>query len=308
MTWRLMVVVSALGVIAGTTGTRGQSPKIDTSTQSARTDPSDYPGSLFYASGQTVAPAFEGWLPQPDGTFEMVFGYFNRNWEEKVLVPIGPENNIEPAGPDRGQPTYFLPRRSYFAFHANVPKDFGKKELVWTLTSRGHTEKAYATLKPDYILSPRMIYENGGAGVMTGENENNQPPVAQVDGAKQRSVKVGEPLTLVGLASDDGIPHPRAAVNAMGFGFRSLALGLRVAWFVYRGDGSKVTFDPPQFNVYQDYQGDSPWRPGWMPKPLPPDGKWPVKVTFSAPGEYRLRLLAHDGGASAADDVTVTVH
>ena len=62
---------------------------------------------LVYSSGQTVAPAFEGWEHNPDGTFTMVFGYFNRNLDEHLHVQIGPDNNIEPGGPDRGQPTYF---------------------------------------------------------------------------------------------------------------------------------------------------------------------------------------------------------
>ena len=56
------------------------------------------------------------------------------------------------AGPDLGQPTNFFPRRNRFVFQVRVPKDFGTKEIVWTLTSKGRTEKAYGTLKPDYVL------------------------------------------------------------------------------------------------------------------------------------------------------------
>src|SRR5262245_57487877 len=66
---------------------------------------------LTYTSDQTVAPAFEGWEKNPDGSFNMVFGYFNRNLDEHVYVPIGGDNRIEPGGPDLGQPTYFYPRR-----------------------------------------------------------------------------------------------------------------------------------------------------------------------------------------------------
>ena len=72
---------------------------------------------------------------------------------------------------------------------------------------------------------------------------------------------------------------------------------------------SEVTFDPPQFNIYPDYRigGNSPWTPGWLPPPVPADGKFPVKVTFNAPGTYVIRALAHDGGLEATQDVTVTV-
>ena len=113
---------------------------------------------LFYEklrTGQNIAPAFEGWEENPDGSFNMVFGYFNRNWEEQPHVPIGPNNNIEPGGPDQGQPTHFFPRRNKFVFRVRVPKDFADKELVWTLTVHGKTEKAYGTLKPDYKLDKR---------------------------------------------------------------------------------------------------------------------------------------------------------
>src|SRR4051812_36958835 len=37
-----------------------------------------------HASGQTVAPIFEGWSPNPDGTRNLWFGYMNRNYEEDL--------------------------------------------------------------------------------------------------------------------------------------------------------------------------------------------------------------------------------
>ena len=89
-----------------------------------------------YTHGQSIAPVFEGWEPQADGSFDMVFGFYNRNCVEELHIPIGPENYIEPNGPDRGQPTRFYPRRGKFVFRINVPKDFGDKEIIWTLTSK----------------------------------------------------------------------------------------------------------------------------------------------------------------------------
>ena len=85
--------------------------------------------------------------------------------------------------------------------------------------------------------------------------------------------------------------------------------GLRVAWFVYRGPAKDVTFDPPQFNVFPDYRPatNTPWTPGWLPPPLPPDGKFPVAVTFRTPGAYTIRVMAHDGGLNVTQDVTVNV-
>jgi hypothetical protein len=109
-----------------------------------------------YSRGQNASPAFEGWEQNADGSFNLLFGYMNRNWDEELYVPIGPDNNIEPGGPDQGQPTRFLPRRNRFVFRVRVPKDWGQKELVWTLTTKGKTEKAYASL--------RAIRQGGPAG------------------------------------------------------------------------------------------------------------------------------------------------
>ena len=80
-----------------------------------------------YSRGQNASPAFEGWEKNSDGSFNFLFGYMNRNWEEELNVPIGPDNNIEPGGPDQGQPTRLLPRRNRFVFRVRVPSDWGKR-------------------------------------------------------------------------------------------------------------------------------------------------------------------------------------
>ncbi len=65
------------------------------------------------ARGQTVTPSFEGWYMNPDGSYTLSFGYFNRNTEERVHVPLGPNNFMEPGDSNQGQPTAFLPRRHW---------------------------------------------------------------------------------------------------------------------------------------------------------------------------------------------------
>ena len=90
-----------------------------------------------YTSGRHIEPAFEGWRPNPDGTFNMMFGYMNENWEETPDVSVGDENFFAPGDADRGQPTHFLPRRNRFTFEVTVPSDWGDRELVWTLKSNG---------------------------------------------------------------------------------------------------------------------------------------------------------------------------
>jgi len=110
-----------------------------------------------YSSGQNLSPAYEGWMPNADGSFTLYFGYMNTNWLQEFDIPAGPANAIEPGGPDQGQPTHFYPRRNPFLFTIRVPKDFGKKELIWTLTANGKTEHAYASLKTDYEIDKQVI-------------------------------------------------------------------------------------------------------------------------------------------------------
>ena len=267
------------------------------------------------ARGQSVAPAFEGWEQNDDGSFTLLFGYMNRNWDEVLDVPIGPANRLEPGGLDRGQPTHFLPRRNRHVFRVRVPADFGRQELVWTLTTQGQTAQAYGTLHPDYFMDDVAIMNNNGAGGGGGGAYNifgNVRPTLAVDGAAARHVTVGEPVVLTAHASDDGVPRRRAMAPPEQQGMGSApdsASGLRLSWFVYRGAGA-VTFDPPQTKVWEDYRpgGNSPWSPGWGPPPVPEDGTWVTRVTFQEPGTYVLRGLAHDGGLGAHHDVTVTVN
>jgi hypothetical protein len=246
-----------------------------------------------------------------------VFGYFNRNWEEEIDLPIGPDNTVEPGGADQGQPTHFFPRRNRFVFRVRVPKDFGKQELVWTLTSHGKTERAYATLKPDYFIDDIVIMNNNGAGGAGGGSPDtigNKAPELKVEGEKTRRVSVGQAITLTAFASDDGKPRPRPMPSPLSRAAQSsrgtpnTANGLRLSWFVYRGAGT-VTFDPPQIKVWEDYRDgeNSPWSAGWAAPPVPPGGKWVSRVTFSEPGNYVLRCLAHDGGLMTSDDVTFVV-
>lgn len=265
-------------------------------------------GQTAYRSGQDMTPAFDGWEANPDGSFNLAFGYFNRNWDEELDIPIGPNNNVEPGGPDQGQPTHFYPRRNRYVFRVRVPKDFGKKELVWALTINGKTYTTYASLKPEYITDNELQqFDIGDFGHNNEKLRGNKRPMVRVEGETTRTVNVGEPVALTAVATDDGVPPVLAApVRLVG---RHGAWGLRVSWLVYRGLAKHVVFDPVQFKSYPDYRlnTDSPWTPGWAPPPVPKDGRFPVKVTFSAPGTYVVRALAHDGGLDSAHDVTVIV-
>src|SRR5580698_2521165 len=138
-----------------------------------------------YSRGQDVAPAFEGWERNPDGTFSMVFGYLNRNYEEEVDIPVGPDNIVDTGTGtpgDRGQPTHFYPRRQRFLFRVVVPADWDKKQkVVWTLTSNGKTDQAKGWLQPEWELSEGVMVENMGGGV---PDPDNKPPSVTVSAAQ----------------------------------------------------------------------------------------------------------------------------
>src|SRR5262245_16667650 len=111
-------------------------------------------------SGQGVAPVYEGYDINPDGSYNMWFGYMNRNYEEEIDIPIGPGNHFEP-GNDRGQPTHFTVRRHKDVFKVVVPKDFGDQKLTWTLTVHGQTAQVTGTLKPVWMID-RLRTTRGG--------------------------------------------------------------------------------------------------------------------------------------------------
>lgn len=264
--------------------------------------------------GQGITPVYEGYVEKPDGSFDLLFGYLNRNWVEQPVVAVGPDNRLDPGGPDLGQPTHFFPRRNRFVFRVPVPADFGDSEVVWTLTHNGMTAQAFGTLLQGYAIDDTVLMANfggGGPGGFHSDTIGNTPPVLTVETGRTLTTAVGEPITLNAVATDDGKPG-RRPIPSLWIGRSRTVLfastGLRLAWFRYRGPDT-VTFDPPQTKVWEDFRdgGGSPWSAGWEPPPIPPDNRWVVRATFNAPGEYVLRCQAHDGGLQAYEDVRVVV-
>jgi hypothetical protein len=243
-----------------------------------------------YAVGQNVAPIFEGWEHNPDGTFNLVFGYLNRNYEEEVDIPIGTANSItigkEIYG-DKGQPTHFYARRQRFLFRVVVPKDFGEQQkVIWTLTSHGRTDVAKGWLQPEWELSSDVMVENMGGGV---PDPNNKAPIITV--APLAKTTMGTPVTLTASATDDGLPKPyrRAPSNPDRDAQPKRAKGVQIKWIEYRGPG-KVIFHPGASEVIY---GETV--------------NFTTSATFSAPGTYVLRAIADDSQLFTSSDVTVTV-
>jgi hypothetical protein len=288
---------------------------------------------LTHSKGQSISPAYEGWTENPDGSFNLMFGYMNRNWEEEPDVPVGPNNYFSPGPQDRGQPTHFLPRRNRFIFEVQVPADFGDQELMWTLNVNGEEEVAYGSLRPDYFVDNVVIMsENGalGAGTSNPELRAHTPPVVEMETPEEIEAVVGRPVRLVAVLSDDGLPRRsggRMPIDDEGNLDLARALrapptritpekimGLNISWFVYRGPDAGVPedgieFNPPQPAVWEDTRpfANSPWAPFWVPPELPEDGRWITEVTFSEPGTYLLMGRADDGGLYTDRQVRVIV-
>jgi hypothetical protein len=179
--------------------------------------------NLRHWTGQAVAPVYEGFDINPDGSYNMWFGYMNRNYEEAVDLPVGAENTFEPGG-DRGQPTHFVPRRHKDVFSVRVPKDFGDKTLIWKLSAHGSPQQVVATLKPVWQID-RLRTTRGGNSEKVS---SNLPPTVTLNTTNQTTT--GATLTV--SATDDGLPARRGQ-----------PVGMTVLWAKFRGPGDVVFSD-----------------------------------------------------------------
>lgn len=173
--------------------------------------------NLRHWSGQGVAPVYEGFDINPDGSYNMWFGYMNRNYEEELDIPVGADNTFEPGG-DRGQPTHFTPRRHKDVFKVTVPKDFGDRQLVWKLRAHGQDAQVVATLKPVWQID-RLRTTRGGNSERVS---SNLPPTVNVAVSNQAA----SAATLTITATDDGLPRRNGK-----------PAGMTVLWAKYRGPG-----------------------------------------------------------------------
>ena len=236
---------------------------------------SHLPMEPLHDSGQSVTGAFEGWFKNPDGSFSILFGYFNRNLKEELDIPVGPNNHIEPGGPDQGQPTHFLPRRHWGVFTVTVPKDFGDQKLTWTMVANRQTTLVPGNLNPLWEISP---FFEAGLG--------NTPPVVSfeeggpsVQGPRPittaRAATLASPLTLNVWVADDAKSYPGANPPN--------TPPVTLTWSKFRGPGA-VTFTNAKPAVEKT---DGRTTAAYS-------GRATTTATFSEPGEYILQVVAND--------------
>lgn len=290
---RALGAVLVTFVAAGTTlvGARSQAGAGRQTGPGRQTGVGQVPSPLPLANptrehGSSVTPAFEGWYNDKDGSVRLLVGYFNRNTKQEFDIPPGPNNRIEPGDVDQGQPTHFLPNRQWGVFTIKVPKDFDGKKITWTIVANGFTNTVTFHTRPEWIVEP---YEDAA--------QKNTPPVFKFEPggpsftgppstiAMRYSATVGVPLALTIWVTDEGpklnIPPPspargrgRGAAAASEFG--PPIPPLSITWSLFRGPGA-VTFDKNKPSIDRDA-----------------GGKATTMATFSAPGDYILRVEGND--------------
>jgi len=241
--------------------------------------------------GTSVTPAFEGWYFDKDGSQRVMVGYFNRNTKQEFDIPAGPNNRIEPGPADQGQPTHFNAGRQWGVFTIKLPKDFGTKKLSWTIVANGFTNTITLHTMPDYVVEP---FEDAA-------NKNTPPKLKfQPNGpiftgppqtiAEKYTATVGVPLALTVWISDEGpkinVPEPSSRGRGRGAARGAVPEGftppppMAITWTKFRGPGD-VKFDNNRPSIDRAAEG-----------------KAVTNATFSAPGDYMLRVEGNDSTGS----------
>lgn len=220
--------------------------------------------------GASITPAFEGWYQNADGTYTLLVGYFNRNRNEAMDIPVGPNNRIEPGPADQGQPTHFQTGRQWGVFAIKVPKDFGTKTLTWYVTANGETQSIPLSLKNGYTIEP---FEEKGM--------LNRPPEFTFGGKKftgpptevaaTLTGTVGQPLTISFTFTE---PKEQKKGSERSAGRGGAGVG-SVSFHKFRGPGA-IKFEPARISVKA--QGETVT----------------ATAAFSVPGEYLLRVQGND--------------
>jgi hypothetical protein len=236
-------------------------------------------------SGLRVAPFFDGWYQNPDGTFTLSFGYSNLNREE-VEIPVGPDNAVTPKEYDGRQPTAFLPgvpdatdaaaagrrQRERGVFTITVPAGFSS-DVVWTLRYRGQTysvpgrakNTAYQLDWPMAMGSvPPLLRFTEGGPAGRGPTGIQASPV---------QTAVSKPLSLAVWVTDDSVREKEPVTVAV----KRERPAMNVNWFKHSGPGP-VVFGTPRTPFAQLA------------------GTANTSVTFKEPGEYVLRVRVDNFG------------
>ena len=170
---------------------------------------------LGLRSGQTVTPAYEGWYENEDGSIALSFGYYNRNSQEVLNIPVGSANRI-----------------------------IG--EIAWHLENQGKAFEVPANRHTDFIIDAIVGDANGNFPPQIRFSEGG--PIGVGPGgitAGPMQAKVGAPLAVQAWASDDG---KVSGIAAMFVGQSGATPPVDITWFKHQGPG-QVSFSEPTAKI-----------------------------------------------------------
>lgn len=259
-------------------------------------DPLERPLRINAPTGLPVIPIMEGAYDNGDGSFTVSFGYLNRNEEEVLEIPLGPNNYIEPAQFDGMQPTRFETRRQTGIFTVTVPASMKGESIWWYIKTPGHAmmkvpgrlgKMGYTldmTPRPQGSLSPRAWFKEGGA-------KGHDPMGLMAEDVV--STKVGEPTTLTIHTEDISVrdtSDPRY----------EKPVPLSVTWWKHQGAGDVVFAQHPAMPEPKPIgTGPRQRMPGENEVRLDEgNGTAQVLATFAEPGEYLIRTQVDNWDAS----------
>ena len=230
--------------------------------------------------GASITAAYEGWFNNADGTHSFLIGYYNRNNTQAVDVPIGPNNRMEPNGPDLGQPTHFRPGRQTGVFLVTMPKEYtAAQRFTWSITVNGQTTSIPFWMNDLYEVSPFTDVAVGNKPPVLrfeAAGPAMQGPIGLIAKAVARTATMAAGIALPIWAADDA--KYSSGSNAPQ---RNPPPPVILHWSKYRGPGV-VTFDknPPAFEKVPGEEAFS--------------GRATVTAKFSQPGDYVLHVTAED--------------
>lgn len=289
----------------------------------------EYPEAPPNSRGNFVAPYFDGYYKNPDGSYTLSFGFMNRNDSELIEIPLGENNFIEPKQFDGAQPTTF-PVVNYSGFGGPrergvfgvvVPADY-EGDVWWTLTTNGYTtkvpgrihgrfqgligfESAYElsiTPQAEGSLRPTIRFTQNGEGVW-GLQGLWDPQV--------HNTRVGQPIEVTFWAKDRG-ERELGQVNMSLWKYQG-PVGAKIAFEslveAIPGASAAQTFNlpdgvtlddlPPEIRARLGRQGRGR-RPGpgpvgeteqiRIPDSGPNADKGTFRATFDTPGQYVIRI------------------
>lgn len=245
----------------------------------------EYPLTQRHKSGDLVAPFFDGWYDNGDGSVTLVFGFMNRNTEEIVDIPLGPDNYLQPARFDGVQPTHFpvynrrglTGIRERGAFAVTVPADMAGTEVVWTLSHAGYSYSVPGRATSTAYEMSRGKTARGSLSPAIRFNRNG-PESVDREGivANRVTARVGIPVTLSALVQDRG--------ERMGYDVDSLLFPVGTTWILHQGPAA-IHFEPESMSGRErgdQGEGGLSSSDGWSVAT--------TQATFTEPGDYIVRL------------------